>query len=75
MEVSDVKKLYEAFTKLCDYVEQETENGCLDCPLHHVCYGTEGDSFAETIHKLQKEFYVLKLNVNKETKHILVNPK
>ena len=51
---ADVKLLYEAFTQLCDYIEVDTGGSCRNCPRNKVCFGTEGNKFAEALQRVRK---------------------
>ena len=55
MDNTDIERLYDAFTELCDYVEMKTEYGCTDCPNHHICFGLAGHLFAESLQRIRKE--------------------
>lgn len=55
MEKEDVKKLYEAFVALCDYVEQDTEDSCKRCPRENICFGENGEVFAKTLKRIKTE--------------------
>lgn len=59
MNDTDVEKLYEAFILLCDYIEEKTENGCLDCPHNGVCFGMAGNDFAESLERIRKKVNVV----------------
>jgi len=51
--IEDVKKLYEAFTSSCDYIEQHTEEGCSKCPNQNICFGMQGNLFAESLSRIK----------------------
>lgn len=57
MNKDDVKLLYRAFVTLCDYVEEDTGGGCLNCPLNHtICFQkTEGEAFAQALARIKAE--------------------
>lgn len=52
---NDVKKLYEAFIKTCDYIENEI--GCGKCPLFNDMCGavnqTRAKEFGEALKRLK----------------------
>ena len=53
MDNTDIKRLYDAFTELCDYIEQETEGGCMECPYNKVCFGMAGNEFAKSLKRIK----------------------
>lgn len=54
MDNKDIKKLYDAFVLLCDYIEQKTEGGCVECPYNKICYGLEGNEFAKSLKRIKE---------------------
>lgn len=58
MNKADVIILYNAFTQLCDYVENETVDGCSKCPLaSKVCFTgnqVDGKNFAMTLQRIRE---------------------
>ncbi len=53
MDITDIKRLYDAFTELCDYIEQETKGGCIECPYNKVCFGMAGNEFAKSLKRIK----------------------
>ena len=51
---TDLERLYDAFVKLCDYIEQKTESSCADCPHNAVCFGLAGNEFAESLKRIRE---------------------
>ena len=48
-EIDDIKRLYEAFVKLCNYTEKEI--GCENCPMHLKNCGMRGMASADVFEK------------------------
>lgn len=55
MDNADIKRLYDAFVSLCDYVEQLTEGGCMECPYNNICFGLEGNEFAKSLKRIKEK--------------------
>lgn len=55
MDNADIKRLYDAFVSLCDYIEQLTEGGCMECPYNNICFGLEGNEFAKSLKRIKEE--------------------
>lgn len=64
MNKEDICVLYNAFTKLCDYIEQETSDSCRKCPLAStVCFtGNQIDAqnFAMALQRIREECGIIK---------------
>ena len=52
----DIRTLYEAFSKLCDFIEKDG-GGCNKCPMHEICYSKaskgSGVEFAKTLTRIR----------------------
>ena len=51
---TDVERLYDAFTKICDYVEKDTKESCEKCPHRNICFGLSGNAFAESLKRIRE---------------------
>jgi len=54
--ISDIEKLYDAFIKTCDYIEEE--NGCGKCPLWNEICGSNDkskiDEFSKALARIRE---------------------
>lgn len=59
MNKADVIILYNAFARLCDYVEKETVDSCNKCPLASiVCFSDnqeDGERFTIALKRIREE--------------------
>lgn len=64
MNKEDICVLYNAFTKLCDYIEQETSDSCIKCPLAStVCFiDNQADiqNFARALQRIREDCGIVK---------------
>ena len=55
--IEDIKSLYSAFLKLCDYIEENDDIGCSNCPLWKpICGNSDknaGREFGETLQRIR----------------------
>lgn len=58
MNNTDIKRLYDVFTSLCDYVEQKTEGSCMECPCNNICFGLAGHEFAKSLKRIKEAIEV-----------------
>lgn len=51
----DVERLYDAFVKLCDYIETGIKDSCEKCPHKHICFGWAGNEFQESLQRIKED--------------------
>ena len=55
---SDLRQLYSAFISLCDFIEENDDIGCGNCPLWKTICGnkkgkSKGERFAEALKRIR----------------------
>lgn len=54
MNNQDIGRLYDAFIQLFDYIEHETDDGCIKCPYYKICFGFAGHEFAASLKRIKE---------------------
>ncbi len=56
-DIKDIKRLYSAFINLCDYIEENGDIGCGNCPLWNPICGNvdknKGIEFSKALQRIR----------------------